>query len=357
MRSNLKWLYILSCLIVLVGVASATTKTTVSPAVLNDPNEPGSVLVFPKYEKGTFLGPDLAVQIPQSEFEISVVCPNGSVCPDNTDVDIKLHWVCDDFWPQCQETDFTLTTTVNGTLRFDPQGNCSPKNDAGNFFETCGSIAPPPCDDGYLIAWVVDETGTAIKFDGLIGDAVLREDSSQVTAYNAIAIQAGAKLATGASTDLYHNGHLNFNGQAYKELTDTIIGSVHYDGPDPVTGINNETELVLLTLDTKSNLPNNPVEVNLMFYNEIEQGQSNNTQFFCTEEFFLQDIGETIATVNGVKGLVTGKAQKTAILGVSDHTGPVTLLGLVITHEDTFSREYAYLLSDDSIPLATAFAP
>jgi hypothetical protein len=347
----MKWLYILSCLLA-VGLATEMASAT---GVLNDSEEPGSVLVFPLYKTGTVASPDAPILVPESEFEISVVCPNGSVCPDGQDVDIRLHWVCDDYAPQCQERDFNLATTVNGTLRFDPQGNCSPANSSNNFFETCGAIPPPPCSDGYLIAWVVDETGVAIKFDGLIGDAVLREESTEVTAYNAIPIQAGPRLATGASTDLYHNGHLNFNGQAYKELTNTIIGSVHYDGTDPVTGIFSETELVLLTLDTKSNLPNNPVEVNFQFYNEIEQLNSNNTTFFCTEEVYLQDIGET--NVFGIKGLVEGEARKTAILGVSDHVGPVTLLGLVITHEDGHVREYAYPLYDNSIPLVTAFAP
>jgi len=160
MRSNMKWLYVFACLMIAVCVASATT---VSSAVLNDPHEPGSVLVFPLYKTGTVnVGP--TGPSPESEFEISVVCPNGSVCPDGTDVDIRLHWVCDDYAPQCQERDFDLATTVNGTLRFDPQGNCSPANSSNNFFETCGSIPPPPCSDGYLIAWVVDETGAAIKF-------------------------------------------------------------------------------------------------------------------------------------------------------------------------------------------------
>ena len=351
MRSNMKWLYVFACLMIAVCVASATT---VSSAVLNDPHEPGSVLVFPLYKTGTVnVGP--TGPSPESEFEISVVCPNGSVCPDGTDVDIRLHWVCDDYAPQCQERDFDLATTVNGTLRFDPQGNCSPANSANNFFETCGSIPPPPCSDGYLIAWVVDETGAAIKFDGLIGDAVLRDESTAVTAYNAIAIQAGKGLATGAATDIYHNGHLNFNGVAYKELSNTIIGSVHYDGTDPATGVSVETELVLLTLDTRSNLPNNPVEVNLQFYNEIEQLNSNNTLFWCTEEVFLQDIGEY--NTFGLKGLVEGEGAKTPILGTGDKTGPVTLLGLVISHEDSFIREYAYSLSDNSIPLATSFAP
>jgi len=367
MRSKMNWLYVFACLTIAVGVASATT---VSSAVINDPGEPGSVLVFPKYRVGVATNTDSGTA-PLSAFEVSVVCPNGAVCqpggPDTSlastsgDVDIHFHWVCDDFAPQCEETDFTLETTVNGTIRFDPNGNCLPKLDTStNGFETCGGIIPPPpCDDGYLIGWVVDEFGNPIKYDGLLGDAVLRQDGqySAVTAYNAIAIQAGKALPTYASTDLYHNGHLNFNGIAYKSLSNTIIGSVRFDGTDPDTGISSITELVLLTLDTKSNLPNNPVEVRFNVYNEIEQGGSFNTAFWCTEEVYLSDIGVTAARMQGQKGLLTGTASKTPTFGFSDKSGPVTLLGLVITHEDDFTREYAYPLLDNSIPLATAFAP
>jgi hypothetical protein len=290
-----------------------------------------------------------------------VVCPTGASCTHFQDVDIHLHWVCDDSAPTCQESDFYLATTVNGTVIFDPNGflDCAPTSNPGvNGFDTCGFIAPPPCDDGYLIAWVVDDASLKpIKFDGLIGDATLRQDeSTAVTAYNAIPIQAGAKLANGAFTDLYSNGHLNFNGVAYKELSDTIIGSVRYPGTDPATGIDSDTEFVLLTLDTLSNRPNNDVVVDLNACNELEQCLSFQTQFTCTEEVFLDsELGLTNAF--GQKGLVTGTASKVSAPGIADKHGPVTLLGLIIVHEDSFAREYAYPFLDNSVGLATSFVP
>jgi len=347
MRSNMKWLYIFSCLL----AVALTTKTATATGVLNDPGEPGSVLVFPLFETGTN-----EIGQPRTQFEISVACPNGSTCSDTQDVDIRMHWVCFQSI-NCQERDFTLATTVNGTIRFDPTGRCDPASNANNFFDSCGNVVPPPCREGYLLAWVVDESNASIKFDGLIGDAVLRETATAVTAYNAIAIQAGGALATGASTNLYHNGHLNFNGVAYKELTNTIIGSVHYDGPDPVTGVDSRTSLILLTLDTRSNLLNNPVSVNLNFYNEIEGINSNSTIFFCGEEVYLGgDLGET--TAFGIKGLVEStSAQKTPFLGTGDKVGNVSLVGLVLTREDGDVRHYAYPLYDNSIPLATSFWP
>ncbi len=371
MRSKMNWLSIVFCLL---AVAVVTQSASANVNYVNDPNEPGSVLVFPLYETGLAASNGYATVPPYapalSTFEISVVCPNGYSCPDGSpqsDVDIKMHWVCPtsigEFAPtQCSERDFTLNTTVNGTLIFDANGKCSPQGNISGTDTYCGSIPPPPCKRGYLIAWVVNESGQAIKFDGLLGDAVLRQDGliSAVAAYNAIPIQAGAALATGACVNrTCGNSVLNFNGVSYKELSNTIIGSVRFDNdaPDPVTGINYVTELVLLTLDIKSNQPNPLIEVGLDFSNEIESTVSTNTYFYCTAEVRLEgDLGINTAYMNGYKGLLTGSAQAVNPFTLQG-LGPVTLVGLVITHEDSYSREYAYPLLDNSIGTATQFAP
>jgi len=357
MRSKMNWLYVVICLLAVAAITQSA-----SANALNDPNEPGSVLVFPLYITGNAASDGNGTgNAALSTFEVSVICPNGSSCPDFTDVDIHFHWVCP-VLSQCEERDFTLSTTVNGTLIFDANGKCAPASNANNFFETCGSIPPPPCERGFLIGWVVNESGYPIKFDGLLGDAVLRQDGlvSAVAAYNAIPIQAGASLATGACVNrTCSNTRLNFNGVSYKELSNEIIGSVRYDndGPDPITGINYVTELVLLTLDIQSNLPNPLIETNLNFWNEVEQPQSTNTAFFCTAEISLEhDLGINAASMGGAKGLLEGSARATNPFTLQD-LGPVTLVGLVITHEDGYSREYAYPLLDNSIGLATQFAP
>jgi hypothetical protein len=349
----MKWLYVFSCLL----AVALTTKTATATGVLNDPAEPGSVLVFPLFETGTNEGGQ-----PRTQFEISVRCPNGAVCTEFQDVDIRAHWVCPGFLfglAPCDEADFNLATTVNGTIRFDPQGICEPTNDIStNNFDTCGSIPPPPCPEGYLIAWVIDTGGNPIKFDGLIGDAVLRETPTAVTAYNAVPIQAGGALANLARTDVNGNGKLNFNGVEYKELTNKIIGSVHYDGLDTASGITSQTSLILLTLDVHSGLPNNTVFVGLNFYNELEQLHSAHTNFNCFTEQPIFQLGGTIASFNGFKGLVEStSAFKIPVFGSFDHTGPVTILGLVLTREDGDVRHYAYPLYDNSIPLATSFMP
>jgi hypothetical protein len=306
------------------------------------------------------------ITLPRTSFEISVACPNGATCTDGQDVDIHLEWVCPGggTFP-CRERNFILNTTINGTIRFNPTGGqCEPTATFQNL-EGCGTVPAPQCPEGYLIAWVVNESGQPIKFDALIGDAVLRENSTAVTAYNAIAIQAVSSLATGAVIPRASNGGLLFNGTtAYQEVTGTIIGSVQYDFVNAAGIDQDQTSLVLLTLDTLSNRPNFPTSVDLDFHNEIEEESSQSTQFTCFEEtgplFFA--FGLSTSTF-GPKGLVQSiRAEKTAVGGISDTAGPVTLLGLVITREidpatGTLLRHFAYPLSNDSVPVATTFVP
>src|SRR5437868_7873291 len=59
---------------------------------LSDSQEPGSVIVFPKFIRGT-----VAVNgrsTPQTEIEIGAVCPNGVTCPEHQSIKIRFHWVC-----------------------------------------------------------------------------------------------------------------------------------------------------------------------------------------------------------------------------------------------------------------------
>jgi hypothetical protein len=292
-----------------------------------------------------------------TSFEISVACPNGATCFDGQDVDIHLEWVCSGNQTfVCQEKNFLLNTTVNGTIRFNPNGGqCEPAAAFQNL-EGCGPVPVPRCAKGYLIAWVVNESGQPIKFDALIGDAQIRESSTAVTAYNAIPIQAAPSLATGAAVPLGPSGALKFDGSAYQAVTGTIIGSVQYDYINTTTGVDQDTtDLVLLTLDTLSNRPNYPTFVDLNFYDEIENVNSVSTAFVCFEETnsLFSDFGLT-------------SAEKSAVLGITDTAGPVTLLGLVITREcdpvlgcggSNTLRHFTYPLSNDSIPRATSFVP
>ena len=345
--------------------------------VLNDSQEPGSVVVFPLFEFGTVACPadapygciPMTGTLPRSSFEVSVVCPNGASCTDQQDVDIHFEWVCPGSqFPisACRERNFILNTTVNGTIRFTANGGvCQPAPGFSNL-EGCGSVPVPQCFEGYLIGWVVNESGQPIKFDGLIGDSVLREASGAVTAYNAIPIQAAPALATGALVPVGPGGALRFDSTGYVEVTGTIIGSVQLDFVNAAGVDQDQTSLVLLTLDTLSNRFNYPVDVDLNFYNEGEQPNSNPFEFTCfgeTGALFFSFGLESSFSPGSLKALVQStKAVKTPVNGISDTAGPVTLLGLVITREfdlatGTEVRHFAYPLLNDSIPVPTIFKP
>jgi hypothetical protein len=354
----------------LLAVAVATPANT----TLADSQEPGSVLVFPLFETGTVpCPPDGAYgcmpavgTLPKTSIEISVACPTGATCTDGQDVDIHFEWVCGSSTAAfvCTERNFILNTTINGTIRFTPNGGaCEPAPGFTNL-EGCGTVPAAQCSQGYLIGWVVNESGRPIKFDALIGDAQLRESSTAVTAYNAIPIQAASSLATGALVPLGPTGGLRFDGMGYQEVTGTIIGSVQYDFVNAAGIDQDQTSLVLLTLDVLSNRFNLPVFVDLNFYDEGEEVSSQATAFTCVAETgpLFRAFGLSSSTF-GPKGLVQStKAEKQAVVGISDTPGPVTLLGLVITREfdatgTTILRHFAYPLLNDSVPVTTTFVP
>ena len=117
----------------------------------------------------------------------------------------------------CNETDFDLSSCRStASSRSPPTATRSPVQFAS------GSCSAMP--HGYLIGWVVDNSDRAIKFDGLIGDAVLRGPqnidaagfippgtSTAVSAYQGITIQADTALANGAQVSTAGN-ELHFSG-------------------------------------------------------------------------------------------------------------------------------------------------
>jgi hypothetical protein len=345
----------------------APTHASWNQAELNDSEQPGSVLVFHKFEKGEVELPfDTDLVVPSTEIEISVTCPKGENCalfPAKQDVFLRAHWVCpgnpngddiEDF--RCDETNFPLQTTVNGTIYLHPNGrDINLITDPTNLlFVNYEDVPEAPCEEGYLIVWVVDDHGNAIKFDGLIGDAVIREDEDTASGYNALPIQAASYLATGAETNVDNDpsGDLDFDGTEYKAITGKIYGTVRYESPDV------ETELTLLTLDVKSNKYNNPTTVDFMFFNEDEEFISEDWTFVCWTDVDLLDIHEDLNNFFGRKGLVESTAaNKEAALGFVDDTGPVTLIGLVTTVEDYDLAEYTYSLFHDGEAVPTTFQP
>jgi len=350
-----KWIRVSLVLMLALGLATVAFAQMRDPG-LSDSQEPGSVIVFHKFIKGTVpLNGDSA---PRTEIEVGVVCPKGASCEQDQDVKIRFHWVCpgDQTFENkyiCQEVDFDAQTTVFGKLVFDPNG---------------GTKYPAaPCDRGYLIGWVIDfDTFEPIKFDGLIGDAVIRETAQDAAAYNAVPIQAYFGDAHGAPRTLGPGGSLVFDGTAghYQAITGREYCDVRFDKTSG--SFQTATSLTLLTLDVRSNRSNSPTYVDFKCYNEEEKLISVSTHFIC---WIQQPLGRTLNGVPpinaglteesfGRKGLcLSGRAEKFES-PFSEDEGPVTLLALVETREyDGQFRLTAHSCYNDSKPVPTTFYP
>src|SRR5262249_25220517 len=139
---------------------------------------------------------------------------------------------------------------------------------------------------------------------------------------------------SGALITLGPSGSLVFDGAPghYQAVTGVIIADVAFDRiAAPPVGLRS-TVLTLLTLDVRSNRPNNPTFVDLDFYNSNEQLLSTSTEFICWDQLRLIDISASLTGTNmGTrKGLfISGPAEKVPVFGIADTAGPVTILGSV----------------------------
>jgi hypothetical protein len=201
---------------------------------------------------------------------------------------------------------------------------------------------------------MVDTSNRPIKFDGLIGDAVLRHSGVSAGAYNGIPIQADPLLANGALITLV-NGGLVFDGGPghYQAITGTAIAGVRFD---KLTSPKVSTFLTLLTLDILSNRVNTSTFVDFLFWNANEVPTSTSTDFICWTELQLSEIDSNLndASQGTAKGLFIGVASDQTFI-------PRSLLAIVETVEGSTGnlseREYSYSVFNDSIPVATTFRP
>jgi hypothetical protein len=340
-------------------------------ARLYDPNEPGSVLVFPKFVRGT-----VAAGVPATEIEISVHCPIGlqPCAVPGTSVRLMGHWVCPGQLETqiCKENNFIFSTTVEGTVSFNTEGSTPPTN-----FATV-KVPAPLCPEGYLIVWAVDTRNRPIKFDGLVGDAIVRWNSHAAGSYKALAIQADPALPNNALLLTSNAGNgLVFDGGPghYAAVTGTVMGAIKYDTLTPAADAPVTTTLTLLTLDTLSNRPNNQVFTDIDFYDANENILSEATNYVCWSETALSTIDANLTRdFMSRKGFfVSLDATKVPEEGIVDTVGAVTQIGLIDTQEcpgsaacsenvpvtagnnPTVVNHYAYRTDDDSIPVPTTF--
>jgi len=342
---------------------------------LYDPNEPGSVLVFPKFVRGT-----VAAGVPATEIEITAHCPVGlnvdGFCTapvPGTNIRLAGHWVCPGQFGTgiCKESDFIVTTTIEGTITFNTEGNL-------NF----GTVRVPsaPCPEGYLVMWAVNSTNQPIKWDGLVGDAVVRWNSHAAGSYRAIAIQGDPALANNALINVGAGGRLLFDGLPghYAAVTSTVIATIKYDTTTVAADAPVTTSLTLLTLDVLSNKPNNQVFSDINFLDNNEFLVSDTTDYICWEEVPVSSIDPSLTRdFMSRKGLFYSvDAVKVPEFGIADGTGPVTQLGLIDTVEcpgssascvptspvtsgsnAAITNHYMYRTDDDSVPVGTSYQP
>jgi hypothetical protein len=128
----------LAMLLVPALALAAPAFAQVRATTLSDSQEPGSVIVFPKFVQGTISLPEGPL-VPISELEIGVVCPKGVLCPEHEPVKIRFHWVCGTTEAAaatsfvCQETDFDITATVFEKIVLTPNG------ESAGFYTTGGT--------------------------------------------------------------------------------------------------------------------------------------------------------------------------------------------------------------------------
>jgi hypothetical protein len=382
---NLLTKHTLSLLSLIPALALATpalawTGSDSRPSALADTNEPGSVIVWPKFQTGTVAvdaGTPGAFTAVKSLLELGAVCPTdtgGSGCADNSVIHVHLHWVCPgaavgELPSVCPSTDFTVTVTYGnssaGKITLNPSEIFGP---APSDYNGSTAAALAPCPRGYLIGWAVDQYDNPIVFNGLVGDGVLRSTGTDVQSYKAITIQGnGTELSP---IKVGAGGALVFDGADghYQAVTGQITSDVSFDSN--VTAPFHNEALILLSLDVNAAGGNNdPVVVDFDFYNYYEQQLSTSYQFTCwgqvelstgldanlTTEAFGSAFG---ASPRHDKGIVISGQAFDPITGK-----PVTMLGLVQATEGptagaaNMTTSYEIQPYNNSIPIPTSFIP
>jgi hypothetical protein len=338
--------------------ATMASLAQAQPAISGTSEGAGSVLVFPKFLKGT-VAVD-GVTSPQTEIEVRLQCPSDATCTKDEPVKIRFHWVCPGSSDKasnyvCNETDFDITLPINGKASFNPE---APQPVTKNPWVS------PPCPSGYLIGWVISPvTGRPIKYDGLTGSAILRDSRGVIQSYEAFAIEADHNLAnraeiatdidprTGASSLVFDGGPGH-----YQVVAGAVPENLEYH---KLTGplATNDAFLILLTLDVRLNRPNYPTFIDLDFRNEEGLLASTSWNFRCWTEIQHPSVGGNFTLAGGYhrNGVVlAGRAEKAPFGAVSDIPGPVTLLGLVPADEGrgrrTMDPAYIVQRSDNGKP-------
>lgn len=362
-----------------------------APVAASD--EPGSALVFPEFVQGSvpmYSGSSGGFTAAQTVIEISAKCPAAveavGGCAEQT-LRLHGHWVCpgvvntDDSPSVCPESDWIRTVTfgsfAEGTITFNPSAIPSP---SGTDYNGSTVVPMAPCPKGFLLVYVEDSTGHPVKFDGLIGDARLRNaGGGGVAAYKAVAIQADPALANWeASNDgsgisrlkLGPLGALVFDGEPghYLQTVGQASGQVSWDST--LKAPFHRDRIIFMTLDVKSGLPNTATGVPINFFNKYETQLSDGVAFVCWGEFSLPAISSDLTVelfgsdTGGAAGARTDVGDFRTDQAFDIATGtPRTLLGIERSNEmgdpvtNAGAAQFLREFFNNSVPVPTSFAP
>lgn len=344
-----------------------------APPVLADTQEPGSVIVFPKFAQGSvwaYAGTGGAFKAAKSVIEVGFVCPIGVGCTFGQKVNVHFHWVCPPAAGStvCTENDFIISGSVEPnpfgggdklTFNAGDNGQQVPGEINGTAKTLAGLPIPvAPCQRGYLIGWVVNNVDQPIRFDALVGDVIARNTPTDLQSASAYTIQAVGPSDGGAIT-LDGSGALVFDGLGndYTAVTGQLTSDVRYDSL--ITAPFGQGFLVFLTLDVKSEQANTATEVQLDFYSH-ESLLSTSWAFTCWGQVQLSAIDPnlTFENMGGSKGLVVSHQA------IDSGTGNQrTMLGLFQATEGPASgpaaatESYTVRPSNNSVPIPTKFQP
>jgi len=90
----------------------------------SDVEEPGSVVVFPKFTKGTVAV--AGITRVATEIEVRAQCPRDTRCSADELVKVRFHWVCpgsEDISAKhiCKDAAFTVVLSIGGKASFNPE--------------------------------------------------------------------------------------------------------------------------------------------------------------------------------------------------------------------------------------------
>jgi hypothetical protein len=214
---------------------------------------PGSLLVFPSFDNTRG---DLTL--------LSVV--NTSDDQVNGSVNVEFVYING---YTCQEFNRTRTLTPNDEI------SVLTKNDNPNM------------QKGYCYVFAKNKiTGKAIKFDHLIGSALVLEGGGDDVDYllPPWVFKAGSALAEGAVTDLNTNNLRDLDGLEYEEAPATLLvpNFLGHGGPQEA-----DTELILINLTGGAAFT---TVVDFLVYNDNEEVFSAQTDFTCWKRKAIDEI-------------------------------------------------------------------